>query len=442
MRRYADAIRAKCLSLGCTVEDVKPGKHGVTEYRVVMPSPDGWWFKIAYDPWCVEIQTKPSTLDEWRARKDLIDDLIFKTAKGGGFITQESSLSGHLNIGFRSAFQGKAERFLRFFVDYANHPELALGVLGRDVYNGPPLSVLRQSQREALSAIVERFHRGTFRSVPQIARAIVDQVYTHTYKPEWNAGAGRMHYQAMGIDKILSEGGDGGDVPFELRAMRNQTSAEDFILQGELQELRVAYLEKERPLLRYLELEDKSPSPEQQASRFYVYVVEADGDWGKFSKLLPKEARGLDDFVRGEVSWRSPKFTRALRYHLPHFATSRWVRERVISALKREHATGDNGMAAMSRIIAQYRGARTDEERKIYEEALRDVLAAPEWSAPQAIGRYQRQAAKRGWDFEPARALFAAEWSSRLGWSPPPVVASCWAPWKALAALARRVTGN
>jgi hypothetical protein len=121
----------------------------------------------------------------------------------------------------------------------------------------------------------------------------------------------------------------------EQRPVRAQKKAEDFILVGELTELRMAYLAREKPPIRYLGIDRRKYTDEELVSRFYVYVVEAGGEWEKFRKLLPERLRSVapDAFLRGDSLHRT-RTQEAVEKHLPYLQTSPWLRARVEKAMR------------------------------------------------------------------------------------------------------------
>lgn len=130
---FVEEMVKRCKISKCRIQKVEASWD--QDYKVIYP--DGWWFKISYDPACVEFTFKPSTLEELKKQAPLINDQIFQTAKDLGFRVQEGGVA-HVNIGVRSSFGDDPKKFLRFFVDYANHADLALGSLGKDIYKHRP----------------------------------------------------------------------------------------------------------------------------------------------------------------------------------------------------------------------------------------------------------------------------------------------------------------
>lgn len=296
-RAMALRIHELCLSAGCSVEEIK-GKWE-SDYRVKFR--DGWYFVVSYDPLVVEVQTKPSTLEELRAHRELMNRLIFSAAQDVGLSPHESK-AGHFNVGVLSAFGNDPKLFLRYFVDYANHAELAYGIFRKEMRKSPPLAALPVESHEALREIIAEVEAGRLRTVAEVAVAIDRRVYTSSLAPpEW--GASPQHNQALAVNKIsaarLDRGGPFGfffgvkvtDQPFEIRAMKAQNSADDFILLAELFEKRLEFLRRQTGAIRF-EVADLSALDGNQAvRRFRGYLQEAGVDLASYRALLLPSAQ-------------------------------------------------------------------------------------------------------------------------------------------------------
>lgn len=281
--RFVEVIQARCKMLGCTVQPIK-GKWD-TDYRVTYP--DGWWFKVSYDPTCVEITFKPSTLEVLETKVALINDHIFETGKMAGLHVGRGDTS-HFNMGIRSAFNDSAKNFLRFYVDYANHPDLALGSLGKDIYNGPPLSLLGEDQRQALKQIVADVESGKLLTLGEVTAAIQQRVYTRSYEPSWGAA---HHYQAVGLKYVNQTNLATQDAPFELRSVWIQDRAEQFNLIARLMEARIGYLNNQAGPIEYSGTDRTDFSRSELRTRFAIYVGETGLDPATYEALLPDEVR-------------------------------------------------------------------------------------------------------------------------------------------------------
>ena len=320
----------RCRSLGCKVVEVK-GKWDA-DYEVQYP--DGWYFKISYDPSCVEITFKPSTLETLNEKAALINDHIFKSATQIGFSIAERQNS-HFNMGINSAFEGNAEHFLRFFIDYANRPDLALGSLGHDEGNAPPLSILGEDQRQALQKIVEDFKNGKLKSVAHIAAAIQNRVYTRSFIPSWG---GADHYQAIGLKYVNRTNLNYRDAPMELRSVWIQDSAEKFILVSRLIEARVKFLKTQTTPILYTASSRTSFSQSELKSRFFIYVEEAGLNYPEFADLLLRATRKakLADFLVEDRPFEDR--IQSLSGYEDLLVDSPWMRVKVVRMLSEPEA--------------------------------------------------------------------------------------------------------
>ncbi len=293
--RFVEHMRERCLIADCTVMEV-PGKWKEdADYKVEYS--DGWWFKISYDPSCVEITFKPSTLKTLEQKATFINDQIFKNANEIKLYVKPGE-NTHFNIGARSAFGDDPIQFLRFFVDYANHPDLALGSLGQDISNGPPLSVLGIEQRSALQEVIEKTMNKDYKGIWNVANGILSKVYTQTYSQD----RGAKHNQALGI-KYLEKTPFylNHDAPMELRAVWIQSSQNEFNLIARLIEGRIKYLKKIKTPIVYTASDRTTFSPSELLTRFFIYVEEVGLKYKDFKELIPRpiQQAELADFMKG-----------------------------------------------------------------------------------------------------------------------------------------------
>ncbi len=322
---FVNEMKKRCEISKCKIEKIKESWD--YDYKVIYP--DGWWFQISYDPGCVEFKFKPSTLETLQQKAALINDQIFKTAKDLGFKVTETE-AGHFNIGVRSAFGDDPKRFLRFFVDYANHADLALGSLGKDLNNAPPLSVLGANQRQALQVLVDEVNSGKIATIEEVAQAIQDRVYTKSYYEPWGSPE---HYQAIGIKYLYDADLKKKDVPMELRSMWGQGSAEKFNLIAKLMEGRIRYLNNQKGPIVYTATDKKEFTPAELKTRFAIYADEADLDYEEFVSLLPEKVRKAEfnDFIRNDVS--IDRQMKDVERYWDLIPASEWVRDRIVDIL-------------------------------------------------------------------------------------------------------------
>lgn len=273
-------IKQKCDSTKCEVieADGKFGSDYIVEFE------DGFWIRYSFDPKVIEIMFKPSTIAEMRHQQARLDEYIFEAGKELG-LSAPKDMGGHVNMGVTSMFGNDVESFLKFFVDYANHPDLTLGTLGRNLPNAPTLSSLKNEQRQALKRLVADFYAGKVKRLNQAAFRIQDEVYTTTFFPEWG---GYDHYQAVGLKYVNKTDLQEKDAPIELRGIRAQRNTEDFIKMALLMEKRVQYLNKNVSQIIYNESKKMNFTPAQLKTRFKMYVEETGLNYSDYEDLLPE----------------------------------------------------------------------------------------------------------------------------------------------------------
>jgi hypothetical protein len=346
---FTELVRQACG--GCR-EMIVRGKFG-DHVRFIFPS--GFWLTVTHDLGVIEILTKPATLEELRAVQPELDRVLFKAAKAGGFrIDREDT--AHFNFGAKSAFGNNPKEFLRFFVDYQNHAHLALGSLGQDLHNAPPLSALTEAQRQALQLVIEQTEAGRFKTISEVADEIRRKVYTQTYDP---AFGDPIHYQALGLKYLTYNNLKEGDRPVELRAVWAQPNTGHFIRVAELIEARLAYLkQKQEPIVYKPQSLVEIPTWEESATRFYVYVVETGLDFEKFKMLLPREAReaGLADFLNEDVALDVR--IKSLTEYQDLISISSWFRHYAEQLIAR---AGPHRSSEVTKMLEEIKNAQTRE---------------------------------------------------------------------------------
>ena len=290
--RLMRAVRVACPT--CFIQ-AKENSYGVKTYRVTYQ--DGWYFDIATDPAVVEIQTKPSTVDEIKLHKERIQRHIFDTAKSVDLLPASEIMGkgwagSHIHIGAVSALGDgvAAVKLLKnFMVDFSNHPELAMGVFSADTANAPPLGMLPKAQRDAFAQICADVDSGKIRSINTFAKRVRKEVYNTTIMSDWSPPT---KYQAFNINRIGDKAFDLLIQTFEIRAMRGQESSFDFLIQTELLEARIKYIQKHGN-----SVEIKIPSvymtEEAKAEAFYKYVTETGLSFDPYVKFLTATQRAF-----------------------------------------------------------------------------------------------------------------------------------------------------
>ncbi|HEX3481237.1 MAG TPA: hypothetical protein VHT91_39750 [Kofleriaceae bacterium] len=255
----AAAIRA---NLGdAHAHAIEDDGHGFP--RHVITYPDGYWIKVEIDPWCVEVTGRHDTIAGYRAVAPRLER-IFAVARGLGLAPHARIGGGHVHVGRASFDDALAVR--NFIIDYCNHPELALGILGFDPLNGPALATAPAESLDAFEAGLARLDAGEL-DLDGFLAHVRDRVYTFA-APELPAHAPRAKYQALNVSHPAS---------LEIRAIRPPHSFDDFVAICELFAARIAFLAGHGPIpYRRERWPGDAPLPEAFArARFFAYCAEA-----------------------------------------------------------------------------------------------------------------------------------------------------------------------
>lgn len=279
-----DLVAKKCATRGCRVEAVK-NSYDVYSYRVTFEN--GWWFQISTDPAVVEIQTKPTTSEEFEANRDHIDEMVFKSAVEVGMKVHRTAGGGHIHIGLDSAIGEDAALFRNFLVDFVNHSEVAQ-IYGRELSNSPMISDLRKEEQEAFVQVIRDFDAGKYKDIRAFARALQRRVYHRTLRKDWDPPE---KYQAFNVIRIENPEISTEERTLELRAHRAQKTVDEFLLQIQLYEARIKFLKDSGRLLRLHPL-NSFPGFQGSIDRFHLYVTESGLDWEKFKPLLRSAEAG------------------------------------------------------------------------------------------------------------------------------------------------------
>lgn len=291
--RMAQAVRRMCPEC---LERTVTGKWG-KERRFILP--DGFWFQISWDPNVVEILTKPTSLEKFKKNASTIQKMIWESAAEAGLSADPDYRAGHFNFGVKDSFAQNTQEFLKFIVDFANRPELAIGIFrASNPLNSPHLAQLSPYQRSALADIARKAQNKkdplSKLTVKEMAQHLVAKVFYQSATAS-QVGSSAWYYQALGLKSIL-EMQEGDDAPFEIRSVRSQRDVYDFILIAEIVEARIAYLKKLPAEFSYLVTQtSKTQFTEKElAARFYIYLEEAGLSWERYKRILPENISVLD----------------------------------------------------------------------------------------------------------------------------------------------------
>lgn len=270
LQRLRRVVAANCAdgSDPCAVSSDGIPRYDGTELKIltgaVVRYPDGWWFRITIDPRVVEITAKPATLAELARLRDRIQRDIFDAAAGVGLYPNVSRGGGHINVGVESAFGQDSALFRNFVVDCANHPELFQGILrweNNDV--APALAGLSVKMRDNFAGVVRDYDQGRIRSIEKFADALNGKV---------KGGGGKARFQAVSV--AYADSRDRDKRRIEIRGVRAQASADEFISEARLIDRRIEYLRGLKGLIP-LRIPAETLCGEEVLERFARYVEAA-----------------------------------------------------------------------------------------------------------------------------------------------------------------------
>jgi hypothetical protein len=275
----------------CKIQN-KVNSYGVLIYKVTYP--DGWYFFISTDPAVVEIQTKPSTVDELENLQERMEKDIFGTAREAGLLPATKVMGpqwagSHIHIGVKSALGEGVEatkKLRNFMTDFSNHSELAEGIFTNDRLNAPPLRMLPAPEKENFKKIIDDVDSGKISNIKVFAERVRNEVYDVTLA----SASPTTKYQAFNVNRIGAREFTADQQTFEIRAMRGQESAKDFVDQTKLLEARLEYVNSAASPVP-LKLKLGAASLEEKAERFYQYVTETGLDFAPYEKLLSADQK-------------------------------------------------------------------------------------------------------------------------------------------------------
>lgn len=258
---------------------------------------DGFWIQYAVDVGCLEVQTKPASVTEFTSRRTQINQFIFGSAKSQGLTVDKMRGGGHINIDQATGFEGKEKLFRNFIVDRANHPELAWGIFGETIRNGPPLASLGPEPIYGFHNVITDFDEkitrsGFFRktgddAIFELARDIEQRVYIDTpgnhIWPDSNNST--TYYQELGLRNI-SKYTKVAERRVEVRSLRPQINFSTFLLQIQFFDARLTYLDELDELIPIDIPEDINMSKEEKISRFRAMLKEMKIQVNRYDNIL------------------------------------------------------------------------------------------------------------------------------------------------------------
>ena len=238
--------------------------------RIEITYPDGFSFTLKTDIGVIEVVTEPATLETFeknqaRLEKDLfqfLNEKGFKPGKGFGLG------NGHINIDFESVFGRNMKLFRNFIVDYYNHYELISG-LQISAWDKMNAISIAQDPREYTRFIryIQLLDEGQINRVSRAASWLFNSVYNGD------------KFRALN----LWDRDEGQRI--EIRALRSQSSAAEFIHIARLFEKRIEYL-KTQTHVKLLPREEIL-GRKGWISGYRKYVEESGLEWKTYRELMP-----------------------------------------------------------------------------------------------------------------------------------------------------------
>ena len=235
-------------------------------------SPNGWWISAYPDSGCLEILSKPMTVEEFKAFKSDMQDAIFASGAATGFYPQLWQGGGHINIDLH-VFRKDLLLYRNFIIDLLNHNELFMGIFEYNMTNAGFPHELKNSDPEKALALIERDVRRRRATFAKITEHFMMNLHGRSFS------FGNYHENR-----------------FEIRAVRPQASMDVWVRQISLFEARIRFLEK---MLLPIPYKPRVPwnfkvyeklippiDPQEAMKSFYTYVTEAGLKWQDHNDYL------------------------------------------------------------------------------------------------------------------------------------------------------------
>lgn len=323
LREWKEKFEELCRIDNCIIEKTRD-KHGEA-YKVLFK--DGFWFQAGVDTGCLEVQTKPATVAEFTARKDLLHKYIWQTGEEMGLKPHKRIGGGHINMDLKTAFpKNNALLFRNFIVDQANHPELIAGIFGNHTGNAPPISALEPHLHDIFEDVIKVFdetmdYRGGLAAMEHLGKEVQGRVYVSN--PFWLENNKRVwtpnYYQHLSFRNAASSIAE-EQRRLELRGYRPQQTIQEYLLEIEFLDARLNYLNELNE-----EIEVKIPrsikmSNEEKIKRFKKIVKESNLDMNRFQYFVDYDFSSEGRFVQSpDVETPTPSKEATLRYGVTRY---------------------------------------------------------------------------------------------------------------------------
>ena len=267
---------------------------------------NGLEIEITNDPGVIEIKAVKFTKNFIQNNVQFIEDNVFQVMKKHGLVPHEISGSGHNNIDL-NFFKNRPLLLYNFIVDFYNNP--AVGIVLNSLANNREYARDLNQMKEMLFALTGDQHIHFARDLDSIYKStetLFQKFKTQPTKVKtsdviqhfWTVLS--FKYAALGLRGDFGRSAAIAEQSrLELRTLRPQESAEQYLLVLEFIEERLKYLET---LQEPLKLE-KAPIYEDGwniLGDYAAYLAEAKMSFDKYKPLMPEVWRDLDSkqFIR------------------------------------------------------------------------------------------------------------------------------------------------
>jgi len=222
------------------LEEIKMACPDCTVKANTVYTPDGFWFKITKDQTVLEVITEPMTGDQLIQRSEILEDLVWRTAKKAYVVPHKRLGGGHLHLDIPTNFNNDRELFRNFIVDLINRPELFMGGLGLNYFNAPPLSFYSPNKLVGFKKIISDFDKDPTVTIKELMERINTFYKTlpHPLIPTPSDKFQALNFKHLDIGTI------------EIRGLRPQISAEHAVKLVKLFQSRIAVLSAQPKLLK------------------------------------------------------------------------------------------------------------------------------------------------------------------------------------------------
>lgn len=266
-------------------------KHSYVYYT----SPHNWFFLVTRDQGVIEINMSPQTYRFNFLHQAEMQKAIFEMAYELSLYPALFLGGGHINLD-TEIFLKDPMLFRNFFVDFCNHSELAMGILGYDTNNALPYALNPPEKKKLIKNAIQDFDREyaknkkSNRATTEYLSAALTRAFNTNYsdKFDWTNEPDDSRfskYHALSMYHFV-----GGRI--EIRSVRPQFSFDVYLRQTRLLRNRLKYLKdlkgpipfksKVAATLNRPGRDDRFDPPinaQKALKSFYQYVTESGEQW-------------------------------------------------------------------------------------------------------------------------------------------------------------------